>query len=215
LKSTLLFFIITFSPRTLSELHPPHSWSAASPLGRVASLQLSLVLGCVALLLSYSSPLPHGGSPPLSGVFPCQWVGRSFRLSSKWWPQWSCCLISHSLLASSIGTVGFSKGRDPVTVLPPSHFLGCLLSCPVSRSRRSVTAIYTLVGGIRCHPLPSPSTSPWWHLGGPVLSRLALASEVMFGVRHGVFGATAFPLAILWVSLWVAFIFPLFGLVHG
>jgi len=83
LKSTPWFFIVTFSPRTLCELHPPHSLSAASPFGRVASLQLSMVLGCVALLLSYSSPLPHGESPPLSGVFPRQWVGRSLGLSLK------------------------------------------------------------------------------------------------------------------------------------
>jgi len=37
----------------------------------------------------------------------------------------------------------------------------------------------------------------------------------MFGVRQRVFDATAFPLAMLWFSLRVAFIFPLFGLVHG
>ena len=43
--------------RTLRELLPP-------PFGRVASLQLSLVLGRVASLLSYSSPLPHGGPLP-------------------------------------------------------------------------------------------------------------------------------------------------------
>ena len=34
------------------------------PFGRVASLQLSLVLGRVASLLSYSSLLPHGGPLP-------------------------------------------------------------------------------------------------------------------------------------------------------
>ena len=38
--------------RTLRELLPP-------PFGRVASLQLSLVLGCVASLQSYSSLLPR------------------------------------------------------------------------------------------------------------------------------------------------------------
>ena len=43
--------------RTLRELLPP-------PFGRVASLQLSLVLGRVASLPSYSSPLPHGGPLP-------------------------------------------------------------------------------------------------------------------------------------------------------
>ena len=35
--------------------------SCCPPLSRVASLQLSLVLGRVASLLSYCSPLPHGG----------------------------------------------------------------------------------------------------------------------------------------------------------
>ena len=43
--------------RTLRELLSP-------PLGHVASLQLSLVLGRVASLLSYSSLLPHGGPLP-------------------------------------------------------------------------------------------------------------------------------------------------------
>ena len=43
--------------RTLLELLSP-------PFGRVASLQLSLVLGRVASLLSYSSPMPHGGPLP-------------------------------------------------------------------------------------------------------------------------------------------------------
>ena len=43
--------------RTLRELLSP-------PFGRVASLQLSLILGRVASLLSYSSPLPHGGPLP-------------------------------------------------------------------------------------------------------------------------------------------------------
>ena len=43
--------------RTLRELLSP-------PFGRFASLQLSLVLGRVASLLSYSSPPPHGGPLP-------------------------------------------------------------------------------------------------------------------------------------------------------
>ena len=43
--------------RTLCELLFP-------PFSRIASLQLSLVLGRVASLLSYSSPLPHGGHLP-------------------------------------------------------------------------------------------------------------------------------------------------------
>ena len=53
-------------------LHPSDSQFAAPtalfmsccspPFSRVASLQLSLVLSRVASLLSYSSPLPHGGS---------------------------------------------------------------------------------------------------------------------------------------------------------
>ena len=43
--------------RTLRELLFP-------PFGRVASLQLSLVLSRVASLLSYSPPLPHGGRLP-------------------------------------------------------------------------------------------------------------------------------------------------------
>jgi len=69
--------------------------------------------------------------------------------------------------------VGYSKGRDPVTVLPPSHFLGRLLSSPVSPSRRSVTAIYTLFGGILMAS-PSLPTAPWWHLSRP-RRRIALS----------------------------------------
>ena len=55
-NSTPWNFIVNSTPRTLRELLPPFS--------PVASLQLSLVLGRVASLLSYSSPPPDGGPLP-------------------------------------------------------------------------------------------------------------------------------------------------------
>ena len=52
-----LVLLVSCTHCTLGELRP-------SPFGRVASLQLSLVLGRVASLLSYSSPLPRVGPLP-------------------------------------------------------------------------------------------------------------------------------------------------------
>ena len=98
------------------------------------------------------------------------------------------------------------------TVLPPSYFLGRLLPCPVSRSRRSVTAIYTLFGGILMPPpsLPVylPVVAPWLLRRRIALSRwlkLALVPEVMLA-HVDQFGRSCLPLAMLWFSLRVAFI---------
>ena len=52
-----LALLVSCTHCTLRELLPP-------PFSHVASLQLSLVLGRVASLLSYSSPMPHGGRLP-------------------------------------------------------------------------------------------------------------------------------------------------------
>ena len=64
----------------------------------------------------------------------------------------------HYLLASSFGTVGSSKSRDLVLVLPPSYFSGFFSRVQVFRSCHSVTAIYTLLGGsLRAsHPSSPP-----------------------------------------------------------
>ena len=44
--------------------------------------------------------------------------------------------------------------------------------------------------------------------------KMALASEVMLA-RVNLFRRSCLPFAMLWFSLWVAFIFLLFGLEHG
>ena len=155
---------MSYTLRTLRDL--PSLWSR-----RFASVIFGSRLCRVASVVLFSAASWWVSSS--LGRLPSS-MGRSqFRVIVEVVATWSCCLISHSLLALSIGTVGFTKCHDPVTILPPSHFLGRLLSFPVSRSRRSVPAIYTLFGGILMPP-PSLPTAPWWRLGRP-RRRIALS----------------------------------------
>ena len=83
--------------RTLRELLFP-------PFGRVASLQLSLVLGRVASLLSYSSPLPHGGPRPRASslVNGSVAVSGNDRSSGPGGPAaWYCTISWHHRLVRS------------------------------------------------------------------------------------------------------------------
>ena len=125
-----------------------------------------MTLGCVASLLSYSSPLPHGGllsqaSPLVNGSVAVAGDRRSSGPGSP--AAWYFTLSWH------LGSVRSAR-RKVVTSLQSRSLVlvGLLLPFPVFRSRGSVTAIFTLFGGGLALPhTSSQSTAPWWHLGRP------------------------------------------------
>ena len=131
-STPLLALLVSCTLRSLRELLPPL-------FGHVASLQLSLVLGRVTSLLSYSSPLPHGGlllSRASSLVKGSVAVAGYRRSSGSGGPvAWYCTPSWHHRWVRW-------AHRKVVTLLrsPSLALLGLILSCPVFRSRGSVTA---------------------------------------------------------------------------
>ena len=122
----------------------------SSHFSLVASLQLSLVLGRVASLLSYSSPLPHGGPLPRASslVNGSVAVSGNRRSSGPGGPAaWYCTISWHHRSVRS-------ARRKVVTSFRSSLPCTSRVVSLVFRSRRSVTAIYTLLGGSLV--LPSP-----------------------------------------------------------
>ena len=153
-SSTPPIALLVSCTRTLRELLPP-------PFGRVASLELSLVLGRVASLPSYSPLLPRVGhlpqaSSPVNGSVA---VAGNRRSSGPGGPAAWYCTISwqHRSVRSAV-----RKSRDLVSVLPPSHFSGCysrvLCFVPVARLQLSTLTL----AEASCSP-PLKPTTPWWH----------------------------------------------------
>ena len=129
--------------RTLRELLSP-------PFGRVASLQLSLVLGRVASLLSYSSLLPHGGplpraSPLVNGSVAVSGNGRS---SGPGGPAaWYCTISWHHRSVRSACRKVVTSFRSS---LPRTSRVATLVSC----------VSFPSLGYSYLH-------SPWWQPRAP------------------------------------------------
>ena len=154
---------------TLRELLPP-------PFSRVASLQLSLVLGRVASLLSYSSLLPHGGplpqaSPLVNGSVA---VSGNRRSSGPGGPAAWYCTISwhhHSVRSARRKVVTSFRSSLPhtswvITLVSRVSFPWLGYSYPLPASWPRSSGPYS--------PLPySPSAS--WIPSTPPATRSTLA----------------------------------------
>ena len=191
---------------TLRELLPP-------PFGRVASLQLSLVLGRVASLLSHSSLLPHGGPLPRASslVNGSVAVSGNRRSSGPGGPAaWYCTISWHHRSVRSARRKVVTSFRSS---LPRTSRVVSLVSR--GRSRRSVTAIYTLLGGSLVLPTPqahpplvAPRSVPSSYCTVSV-TQVGLGLDVMsvglFGFCPWLFKAAYRPLSLLYLVFIIGF----------